>query len=248
MGGIGWIVLFGFFIFLLIVVTRTIVQEVESMTGSALPDDFGWWVFIALAICAVVIWNRMEANARKKKERQELRSLPGKIQDNLTGAQQSYTESVAAFSEAEIELNEGRAVLFWDKVEEHNQAFVECSKSLLDAHTMIEDYNSRAPKFKLDDPAQLDLMSTANAFEDLKAIMDEMDDLQKRAHSAGGDFATIYETRRQTAALKDSLNETRSKLDQLEKLAARALSVAEEARAASLRAPQDSKRATGDWF
>lgn len=109
----------------------------------------GWSGVIAVVVCIVALIFIIGIYLARRK----LKEAPMQIQALIEAAQVHYREGADCLERARVEFEEERrAPLFWDRMYECNDALHECGDKLEQARVKIDDYNRRAPRFKLDAP------------------------------------------------------------------------------------------------
>lgn len=224
-----------------------VVIGIVIWAANAFFDAVGGWPgVIATVVGVVAITVAGGRYFSRKAERAELEEMPGQVRALIEDAQKLFGDGGDALSEANIQFEEKRGPLFWDKIYECNDALMRCAGRLERARKLTDDYNHRAPMYDLTDPKQIEPLSRV-AYDDTMALVDEMSDLAYQA-MAVPEFGVIYEQRRQAERVLDGQRAVQSDIEALATKTRQAVNAATTAVQAAESARMASKRAAGDWF
>lgn len=232
---------------IVILIIGAYVMDVVSAVFNAVG---GWPGVIAIVVGVVVLLVVVGRRQERAAELEALKSMPGPVRALVEDARKFFGEATDALSQAKVQFEERRAPLFWDKLDECEEALAQCVHRLEGAQELIEKYNDRAPARELTDPAQIAPLPPA-AYNDTNALFAEMSDCSYQAITVA-EFAVIYEQRRQAKLIVDEQrrirSEMQSKLNALEAKTNQALDVANDAASTAESARRIGKSARGDWF
>ena len=227
-----------------------VVWYVSDIVGPIFNAIGGWLGVLGIIVIVVVLFAVISHRREQAAELEELKSTPGKVRSFVEDAQAFFANAVDAMEESKVQFEEGRAPVFWDKLEECEEALAHCVDRLDTAQELIEKYNEKAPVRELTDPAQMEPLPAA-AYGDTNALLQEISEHTYQAIT-NSDFAFIYEQRKHAKKIADAQekmqSEMQAKLNALEKKTSEALSAARDAASTAESAKRIGKSARGDWF
>ena len=227
-----------------------LVATIHDFFSSLLDAIGGWPGLIAIVVGILALFFAIGHFSARKEDLEELKSMPGRVRALVEGAQKLFGEAATSLKHAEVQFEERRAPVFWDKIDECEGKIMQCVGNLESAQGLIEKYNDRAPARELANPAQLEQLPPA-AYDDTKALFDEMTNCSYKA-MAISEFGVVYEQRRQAKLIVEQQDriraEMQSKLNALETKTREAIAIADRAASKAESAKRISKSARGDWF
>ena len=233
------------------------VAELMDAIGKGVQAIGGAETLVTIGGGGLLVWIVGGYLLGRAREARKARAMPGEVAVLVLEAADEYARGAMALKQAIAEVEAQRAPLFWDQIQECDAAAEACSKRLVEAKELREQYRKLARRHGLEE-APPEAAIPEQAATDTLNLLDAVAATARESLAIPA-FAMVYEQRRAASMMVDmqaqAHDEIRAGLQTVLEVsgaaassAAAAATAARDAQRASKDARRASERAAGDWF